>query len=273
MNKAVDRLTFQICLRKLLGVTQSKHSIASTFWKTDFFGFVPKPEITHAVDKCPKHKATSEEIFDLLGYYNAQTQTVHICEHEISSYLEKESKDHKLGLDDSTAYACVREIIRMHEQAHAMIHTCGFNGFSAPSHEWFMQLPREIGEPLAQVIVWKLLNSRDSGNSLLLEVFNKMCKNQPPIYKNWKEISDCIYSSVDEIEKTFPDVITDLEKSEGVELIIPGVLKLARSKAWKDFGKFLGELCRQYPSVPFSFLLFICRKDAENAFSEITGDA
>ena len=222
------RLTSDTMLRELLFQGKLK---PQTFWGFDFFDYIPKVEIVHSECNCPPSKNEEEfGILDLLGYYDKTCQTVNICEQRIAKYLKDES---------TSDYLFLREVIRLHEHAHAIIDTCSFNGFSAPSHEWFVSLPPAVGEPLAQFIVWSLLNSKDGEKPLLINTFERLNSNQPQIYQDWEKIKDC----VDNWKKD-PLMEVMLKNVINCESVIPLIVKFARTKEWNSFGTFEDELIR-----------------------------
>ncbi len=235
----VTRLTNNTMLRELLFQGKLK---PQTFWGFDFLDYIPKVEIVHS--ECIRPPSKNEDelgIFDLLGYYDMTCQTVNICEQNIADYLRNENPQESLSkkLGDTTAYLALREIIRLHEHAHAIIDTCGFNGFSAPSHEWFVSLPDEVGEPLAQFIVWSLLNTKDDGKSLLMETFKLLSSKQSKIYQDWKELRDCF----DPLPKAMREVID-------YRSLIPLIVRFSRTKnKWESFGEFKGELSKLGPGA------------------------
>lgn len=254
------RLTNNTMLRELLYQGKLK---PQTFWGFDLLDYVPKVEIVHSEGICPPSKNRDElGIFDLLGYYDTTCQTVNICEQQIAEHLKREGSQ-----NSTTGYLAIREVIRLHEHAHAIIDTCGFNGFSAPSHEWFVSLPNDVGEPLAQFIVWSLLNGKDGEKLLLMEAFKKLCKNQPQIYGNWDKIKNCF-------DRVLGDPLAKaMIKAINYQPLIPSIVKFSRTKGWTSFDKFKGELSKLDPNEIIGQIMesyaFLIRDEAQLKAGEI----
>ena len=234
------RLTNNSKLRELLNQKVYLELKPKTFWGLDLLDYIPKVEIVHSEGKCHLDANVGDlGIFDLLGYYDAGTQTINICEQNIFHYLKnnwesdrKDLSDHGFNIDETGFFASLREVIRLHEHAHAIIDSCGFNCFSAPSHEWFVSLPDEVGEPLAQFIVWSLLNTKDDGKSLLMETFKLLSSKQSKIYQDWKDLRDCF----DPLPKAMGEVID-------YRSLIPLIVRFSRTKnKWESFDEFKGEM-------------------------------
>lgn len=256
------RLTNNAMLRKLLNLEYYLEQKPQTFWGFDLFNYTPKIEIVHSESKCHL-TAKKEGIFDILGYYEAETQTVNICEQNIFDHLknEKESVYNDLlkqgfKIDKSVFFASLREVIRLHEHAHAIIDSCSFNCFSAPSHEWFVKLPPELGEPLAQFIVWSLLNTKDGGKSLLMETFKLLSSKQSKIYKDW----EVIRKWADNLNESLTRVMA---KVLDYQSLIPLVVRFSRTRNWKTFVEFERELNKLVPSEIMEALTFRIQSEAQ----------
>jgi len=153
------------------------------------YGYIPEIECVH-VEPC--HKGNNG-IWDILGYYESVPKLIHICEPEIHKCVDdiKKIRLREFGRleDDMSSIvleSSVRELVRLHEHCHALLHTCSFKGFTAPNHKWYSSLSPDICEPLVEFISRVLVEFVN--NNILKRIFDFIDNKAPPYYKRWIEL-------------------------------------------------------------------------------------
>jgi len=187
----------------------------------ELFGYVPRPELLRC-DECEKK---DEGIWDVLGYYVPRMEIVVLCESKIEGEIgELRERLKKFGLDlnERETWLALRELVRLHEHSHALIHVCDFYGFSAPNREWYVNLSPSVNEPLTEFVAWSIL--QHIKDMVLMRVFEAVDAKSPTFYHNWKEIKDILVSK-------------GVKESDQFEWV-PPMIKLAREEEWRTFQEF-----------------------------------
>jgi len=195
------------------------------------------------LERCQGKSVNIDEIgiWDILGYYdgNAPTPSIHLCEREIedtvSEFYHNRSRFTKLSLR-----FVVRELVRLHEHAHALIHIGDFKRFNElvkkypesyiPPFNNYGSFPPIINEPLTEFISWSTISYLKDTHPYFLKIFNKIDKKAPHYYREWRRIR----KSIDKINKPITEYI----------YYIPGLVKIARENKWTNFEDFLKEILK-----------------------------
>jgi hypothetical protein len=188
--------------------------------------YTPKHEIISREKKIKRGR--EEGIWDILGQYDCRHEIVWIYEKEIARHAEGLSK--KLGIEIVTVYSILRELVRLHEHAHAYTHTANLSeGPLIIEREWFLKLPEEILEPLAEFISYIVIKHVES--DVALKIFEEADRNTPTYYQRWVQLKDLkVYKD----DKEFSLAATYYS--------IPLLVKIARKKVWSNWEEFLEEL-------------------------------
>ena len=121
----------------------------------------------------PPYKG-GDGIWDILGYYDPYTRTVNLCD----SKIKEESLNIKgiVGYNAEIVYGVLRELVRLHEHIHALIHTSSLSPnmtllfhYKTNTQDWYSRLPSEINEPLTEFLSYILVKRSES--SLFLKIF------------------------------------------------------------------------------------------------------
>lgn len=190
---------------------------------------IPKPERA-AFKECPR----GEGIWDILGYYDYKSRVkITICEPKIREYSKKLTK--KLDLDETQIRLMLRELVRLHEHAHALLHTGNFGGGIKRRFKMgYQNFPKGINEPLTEFIGWSVVCN--VGIQPFEIIFNEIDKNAPNYYRKWNQIRGLIDS------KSKPN-------SKNYVYFVPGLVQVAREQKWDSFDHFLKGIQRNYPLI------------------------
>ncbi len=159
-------------------------------------------------------------IGDKLGFYDGKK--VHICDQQIEQEAKNIYRDLSSLVNINQCYLVLRELIRLHEHIHALIHF-------KTNYKWYTNLPKEINEPLTVYFSWLIV--RSVGDEIYQRVFDKVNDELPDYYKKW-----------DLIQKRlgFKPSKSDVEKSLEVINVIMNHIK---KKDWKNrsFNDFIDD--------------------------------
>ncbi len=200
------------------------------------FGYVPQPEFSRA-EKCPK----GDGIWDILGYYDPIHRIVGVCEVEVKKHskeLMKALKNKGFEVDEVRSYLTLRELTRLHEHIHALIHLGDFKGFIAPNNEWYIGLRPEINEPLTVFTMWLILQRVN--DEILSKAFEVMDQRHPKPYQDWIKLWKLARNK-------------DVKAAE----YVVGILKIAREKDWSSLDELINELNTRWVEIEAITIAFI----------------
>jgi hypothetical protein len=176
-------------------------------------------------------------IWDLLGYYDPSTYEVVICDSEIEDYANKLAGSF-LEYDEVTTKLVLRELVRLHEHGHSLLHT-GKLGPLRRFKKGYRNLLPVINEPVTEFIVWSTL--KHFGTKFFEKVFEEVDKTTPSYYQRWRDIKQII----------------DNRNGSNLRYVycIPSLIYVVRKETWKDFDGFLEEINREWETI-FAIGLF-----------------
>jgi len=197
---------------------------------------IPVSKYVPKLEKICLEPCRGEGIWDVLGYYNRELEIVFICEVEIQEEVKKLSTIRELieklkvpeGHVSNYLTLIVRELVRLHEHAHAYLHTAiietseGCVGRTVELDWWKC---REVNEPLAEFVARSIV---EKFGDPFVTVFEEVDKSSPLYYRRWKDI--------ERICKLSPSAI-------------PPLTRIFRSKAWSNWNEFYQELKRKKDSI------------------------
>lgn len=210
------------------------------------------PEVT-CLKPCPK----DEGIWDTLGYYNPNLPVkITICEHEIEEYSRQISKN--LRLNEKQVRWILRELVRLHEHSHALLHTGDFNSFCGVNlkdtplkvklrfKRGYNNLPKDINEPITEFIAYSVICKTKI--QTIKRIFMEVDRTSPSYYRTWNQITALIDNK---IRPNKHDYI----------FFIPKIVHLARENDYRDFKQFFLEVQQNYQSLSETYLLLkTCKK-------------
>jgi len=209
------------------------------------YGYRPVLEYS-CMERCPH----GDGIWDILGFYKGSSRRVYICEAEIEKHTKeiKEKIAEKFSnLNEEVCIvlsrSAIRELVRLHEHSHAILHIGDFNGLVAPNDEWFSSLKPEINEPLTEFISYSII--RHMKNTFLKAVFEWVDEKAPDYYKRWLEIKIAL-----DRENVMPE---DYWK------YIPGVVEIAREEKWTDLDALISNIENRWQDVITRHIDYISR--------------
>jgi len=222
-----------------------------------FGGNVPKPErsIFNFKD-CPR----GEGIWDILGYYDSKSYSVTICEPKIEEHSWQVAT--RLGSKPHETRLVLRELVRLHEHAHSLIHTGNFDEFrgfnlSEKLPEFKVKcrfkmgypIPCQINEPLAEFISWSIIHNiaDDEARAIFEKVFDEVDKSAPSYYKNWVQLRQLIQNS-------------SKPASEHFIFFVPGLVHIARDGVWNNFGHFVQAISSKYELLQERYMMLKARE-------------
>ncbi len=181
-----------------------------------------------------------------MGSYDPSTRVISICEPAVTEIAEKlkvETNHRYLTKDE--VYSLLRELVRLHEHAHAFTHTSTLDAFIKNIFEaaniefeecsnrdkWYRRLGSDIHEPLAEFISYILLTRTGEGESLPTRVFHDTERNfpLPPHYLKWKDLWTEIKCKWN---------ISGESSRSAMLCIIPLVLCSVRTRKWGSWKEF-----------------------------------
>lgn len=187
--------------------------------------YIPKPEVIRSI--CPKRTSSEKEvgIWDILGFYDARKRKITICDKNIEEYGEKLLQ--KIENDKTKLTLFLRELVRLHEHAHAFLNTARI--VNSPLHRnWYHTLPEDVNEPVVEFIVHCIIEE-EKHEPLWIKIFEEADKDTPEYYRNWKYIKDIL------VEKG------EYFDSRPTLMIVP-IVKFVRSKVWNSWEDFYNSL-------------------------------
>jgi hypothetical protein len=213
---------------------------------------VSHPEVT-SIKLCPK----GEGVWDTLGYYNPNLPVkITICEHEIEEYSRQISKN--LKLNEKQVSWILKELVRLHEHSHAILHTGDFNSFCGVNlkdtplkvrlrfKRGYNNLPKDINEPITEFITYSVICRTEFQTAK--QIFIEVDKTSPPYYQTWKQITALIDN------KSKPN-------RRDYIFFIPRLVHLARESDHNDFKQFFIEVQQNCQSLHDTYsLLKLCKK-------------
>ena len=142
--------------------------------------YLPRPEFF-----APGNNYVEDErkVWDILGTYTPSIGVITLYEDEIMKCAQSISNR------PERIYPIIRELVRLHEHAHAYIHTSVINmheKWKPVNPGWFDRLPMDVSESLAEYVVVTLLESSSTYNSWL-NIFMEVDAKTPPYYQKWKQ--------------------------------------------------------------------------------------
>ncbi|MFC2034900.1 hypothetical protein ACFLUJ_02130 [Chloroflexota bacterium] len=182
--------------------------------------YLPRPEF---MDKLTENK-NENNIWDILGSYNANIGTITLYEDTIKDFAVA------LSSPEAKVHPILRELVRLHEHAHAYMHTASlFEGIylrPLTKEEWFKKLSKEVNESLTEYIALSVLESC-SVPTAWITLFHEVDSRAPDYYKRWKQARRL------RRERSF---------------IVP-TLKFARTHIWKDWDEFYEALAEERDKI------------------------
>jgi hypothetical protein len=184
-------------------------------------GYIPRPEF---MGNQTARLNENDGIWDVLGVYDASIGTITLYEDKIIDLAAK------LSSGTSKVYPVLRELVRVHEHAHAYMQTASlFEGKStgtSTKKDWFKGLPKDVNESLTEYIVVSILES-GSWPPAWRTLFDEVDAYAPAYYKKWKQAR---------------------RLRRGLEFIAPTV-RFARAKIWRDWDEFYEALAEGEPEI------------------------
>jgi hypothetical protein len=188
---------------------------------------VPKPERAVLKD-CVK----GDGIWDVLGYYDHKSKVkITICEPEVEKFSNRLAV--QLNGDKNQIRLIVRELVRLHEHGHAMLHTGSTFSIKRRFKMGYRNLPLEINEPLTEFIAWSVI--KDCSVASFESFFYEIDKNSPSYYKQWNQIKQLI-------DGKRKNIINYL-------YLVPGLIHIARNGVWNNFKHFLKGVSDHYKLI------------------------
>lgn len=190
-----------------------------------------------------RYKRLRDGIWDTLGYYDERK--VHLCEKELSETSEDVSR--RLGLNDDITWLALRELVRLHEHAHAMLHRVNPLSYalrhvrrvSVPIRRkkvsyirrWYRALKPEVVEPLTEFVAYSLIPTE----GVYRAIFEEVDKQAPPYYRRWQEL----VRVCDELRR-------ESRQLSNVSLceLVPPIIGLAHGKVWESFDELINAVQR-----------------------------
>jgi len=199
---------------------------------------IPVSKYVPKLEKICLEPCRGEGIWDVLGYYNRELELVFICEVEIRGVVKKLSAIRELveklrvpeGHVSNYLTLIVRELVRLHEHAHAYLHTAiieASEGCAGRTVELDWWKCREVNEPLAEFVARSIVEKFGDPFVTVLKEIEKF-PHYDDYYGRWKDIEG--------ICKLSPSAI-------------PPLTRVFRSKAWSNWGEFYQELKREENSI------------------------
>jgi len=192
-----------------------------------------------------------EGIWDILGKYDPKSYLISICEPEVIMCSKKLATS--LKLNEAQSYLTLRELVRLHEHAHALIHKGDFNKFlnidlsiGGPCPELeirptfkkgYRNLPHEIKEPLTEFVAWSVVNNMDLS---FKKAYNEVDKGTPPYYRKWVQLRELIEKRSKLFHRYY--------------FFVPFLIHVARDGVWNDFEHFIEGIKEQFQSNRYSLI-------------------
>ena len=140
-----------------------------------------------------------EGIWDTLGYYDGNKQIVFICELNIVNFVYHLQKRLNRKRNRLFLMLVLRELVRLHEHAHALLHVGDFSKFpnlkdlfNIGKFQNYNSFPCYINEPLTEFIAWSTIRYLKENQIFFIKVFEEVDKDSPQYYRNWNQIKQII---------------------------------------------------------------------------------
>lgn len=126
----------------------------------------------------------------------------------------------------------LRELVRLHEHTHALLHTSSFPPLIKYEMDYwkigYRNLHPTINEPLTEFIAWSIVEK--FGTKFFERVFEIVDEKSPSYYREWKKIKN---------------IIDGVRQNQSYVFFIPGLVCIARDMDLANltnFQNFLQEL-------------------------------
>ena len=193
------------------------------------YKFFNLPKLKKELGVLEECRGFGDGIWDILGYYDPVKYEIVICDSLVEKHANALAKNK--GFDEKTTKLVLRELVRLHEHGHSLLHT-GKIGPLLRFKNGYKSVPPTINESVTEFIVWSTV--KKFGTKLFEAVFDEVDKTTPPYYRYWKRIKQVI----------------DRKKGRGAYLCYcPGIIYIVRKGTWKDFDSFLGEIEQEWETV------------------------
>lgn len=201
------------------------------------FNYYPKPE-NSVLERCPE----KEGVWDTLGFYDSKYGSVFICERNIVDYAYKlEGQMERTKRSRLRIRFLLRELVRLHEHSHALLHTGDFyppstrelikegDSLYIGPFQNYSSFPDSINEPLTEFIAWSVIQNLSEWRSSFMKIFNEVEKEDKlGLYTPWRKLRELIDSKCKPRKKYV--------------YYAPGLVKIAREKTYKNLDQFLQEV-------------------------------
>jgi len=168
-------------------------------------------------------------IWDTLGYYDPSAYEITICDSRIEKFVRDSIIIQTIEFDEIYTKVVLRELVRLHEHTHALLHTSSFPGSKRyKMGHWktgYRNLHPDVNEPLTEFIAWSVVQR--FGTKFFERVFEVVDEKSPFYYREWKKIKD---------------ILDKVRQNHSYVFFIPGLVYIARDRALADFQNFLQEL-------------------------------
>ena len=200
-------------------------TLAFEFTKIPGSEYLPRPEFMS--DRAFRYNYNEQDrgIWDLLGRYNHEIGTITLFEDNINDLANE------LSPRTSSVYPILRELVRLHEHAHAYMHTARLfeNIHERPftPKDWFKKIPAAINESLTEYIALTILEESESSQPAWIRLFHKVDSRAPSYYRKWKQARRLL---------RYPQYIAP-------------IVKLARTRIWKNWDEFYEALAENQNEI------------------------
>jgi len=202
------------------------------------------------IDKLKKERSVltdcrgpGEGIWDILGYYDPLKYEITICDSRIEEFAK--SLAISINSDETTTTLVLRELVRLHEHAHSLLHTGKISSVRR-FRKGYRNLPREINEPVTEFIAWSTI--KKFGTKFIEKVFEEIDKKSPKYYRNWRKIKQKI-DSKSKIDERFSGSIQYIS-------FIPSLISIVRRGICDDFNSFLRKIDENWNTILTGTLAF-----------------
>jgi hypothetical protein len=172
-------------------------------------------------------------IWDILGNYDPVKGEVLL--HELC--IEDHARRLAVVLDEMLKIFALRELVRLHEHVHALIHTCPFARELREPNIDYSKLPSAVEEPVTEFVAWSIIKKYP--HAIFADIFREVDAATPAYYQRWRLIEELFK------EKTKIDSC----------LLVPGLVVFTRKARWKDFNDFFTKLEEKGVSFSLAYSL------------------
>jgi len=204
---------------------------------------VPKLYEIFGVRKVKKEKGFLNEcpgggdgIWDILGYYDPSAYEITVCESRIEKFVRNSILTQTIEFDEIYTKVVLRELVRLHEHTHALLHTSSFPRLKRyKMGNWkigYRNLHPSVNEPLTEFLAWSVVQR--FGTKFCERVFEIVDEKSPSYYREWKKIKD---------------IIDKVRQNHSYVFFILGLVYTARDMDLCNFQNFLQELKNNLQTV------------------------